>query len=239
MKVDVSDPFVFLPPKARAYLERDAPLIDGWFHKISQWMFCILVTAQMEMAETSALAEIGLFEGKSFLLLNKLRADDEILLGYDLEIRDAFRHNSTEFVDDRSVIVRECDSCTLTVNDLFLAGGGPIRFFHVDGGHTKSVVKSDLRLAIAASSRAGIVVLDDFFSATLPGVTEGLFELAHEDELRGFVPFALGGNKCYLAQSDVSDAYRDVLRERMPLKPIVAETELQDMLAGRVIVYDY
>jgi hypothetical protein len=61
--------------------------------------------------------------------------------------------------------------------------GGRLRYLHVDGGHTASVLRHDLGLAHGIMAPGGIVCLDDMLHAQYPelGATVGRHLADHPD----------------------------------------------------------
>jgi hypothetical protein len=82
---------------------------------------------------------------------------------------------------------------------------GSIRYFSIDGGHTKTHTLNDLKLAEKYVSDTGIVILDDITHPHWLGVMDGLVEY-----LRTFptlVPFAIGHNKLFLCKYPYHQKY--------------------------------
>jgi Methyltransferase domain len=56
----------------------------------------------------------------------------------------------------------------------------PFRLISVDASHTATSTRRDLALAFCNLVEGGIVVLDDWYHPSWPGVVEGYFQFAHE-----------------------------------------------------------
>ena len=84
---------------------------------------------------------------------------------------------------------------------------GRIRFFSIDGSHTRQATLNDLRIAEATLCEGGLVVLDDVLSSHWLGVISGLFDyLAGGEGLIRFIsrrarlrPLAIVPNKLILS----------------------------------------
>ncbi len=65
---------------------------------------------------------------------------------------------------------------------------GPARFFSIDGGHWKAIVRNDLRLAENTLADDGVIALDDYCRAQWPEVTAGhsLWQEETESDIRPF-----------------------------------------------------
>ena len=86
-----------------------------------------------------------------------------------------------------------------------------MRYFSIDGGHTKTHTLNDLKLAEKYVSDTGIVILDDITHPHWLGVMDGLVEY-----LRTFptlVPFAIGHNKLFLCKYPYHSKYLEVVEK--------------------------
>ena len=210
--------FAFAPLAVQQYLDNEAPAIEGWLSTTSQMMFVVLSQAQHAAGLSGDLVEVGVWEGKTLLLFAHLATGDERAVGYDIEMRPRLieRSGRPDVVD--RIQLHVCDTFAMTIDDFARRNG--IRIFHVDGNHDKQHVMHDLHLACEATDARGVVVLDDFFSPTWPGVTAALFECFEQKRNSGFVPFALAGSKCWLARPPMVETYKKNCQERMPIAPI-------------------
>lgn len=136
-----------------------------------------LLGHQTERGLRGHLAEIGAFEGRLLIAMAHCLAEGERALAIDhfawpdAGVRGRFEANlAARGVAAGSVVVREGDSRAMTPAGLAAdLGGGPVRFFHVDGEHNAEHLASDLRLATAATTVSdGIVALDDMLHPGYP-----------------------------------------------------------------------
>jgi hypothetical protein len=101
-----------------------------------------------------------------------------------------------------------------------------LRFFSVDGGHTRALTLNDLEIADASLAPHGVAALDDVFNANWPGVVSGLFAfLAHRGSL---APFAIFPNKVFLCRPQFSEFYRNSCRDAFAYALDRKDMELQD-----------
>src|SRR5262249_8717385 len=120
------------------------------------------------------------------------------------------RKNIHRWSSPNLVVVHEGDSTKLHADKLHELAHGDIRLFSVDGGHTNSIVFSDMNLAEASIGGGGIVIADDIFNQEWPGVLAGTLRyLNHGGRL---TPFAIGFNKVFFALPEYSEFYRSALR---------------------------
>ena len=203
----------------------------------SQLLFVVLNYHQKRTGVRGNLVEIGCWEGKTLLLFAHLAGSGERSIGYDIEIRPGLITRSQAFRPADRIVLHEVDSKNLTSTEI-LKDGGP-RIFHVDGGHMQADATRDLRLAFAVTNRRGVVVLDDFFAPTLPGVTAALFESFERRWNGEFVPFALCGAKCWMVERSMVETYKAACLSLMPIPPQVNPSEFQDFLGGRPLIYHF
>jgi predicted O-methyltransferase YrrM len=66
---------------------------------------------------------------------------------------------------------------------------------HIDGEHTESAVRKDLKFALANLSSNGIVVIDDIRHPLFPGIISATLKVVHQDLL---APFLITRDKMFL-----------------------------------------
>jgi hypothetical protein len=155
------------------------------------------------------IAEIGIHHGKSFLALANAAAPGERLIAIDVfddqhenvdnsgeGSREAFLRNMALFAPGKSAEIIQESSL-----DLYTAGwqrsrAASIRFFSIDGSHTREATVNDLKIAEETVKLGGLVAVDDILSTHWLGVVSGVF-----DYLSGggsLLPFAMIPNKLLL-----------------------------------------
>jgi predicted O-methyltransferase YrrM len=168
-----------------------------------------------------ATLEIGVFQGKYLAALYALSQAGEAVVGVDLFVgsqdtrADARRVHANIVAacgsDERLKIV-VADSMTLTSGRLREeTGGADLRFLSIDGGHTRELVLHDLEASAGLLAPGGIIALDDAFSSTTPGVTEGIMQFFLERRPQ-LAPFATCYNKLFVTTPDFHPRY---LREAL------------------------
>ena len=87
-----------------------------------------------------------------------------------------------------------------------------MRIFSVDGCHTSEATEIDLRNAYNCLEKGGVIILDDYFHAGTPGVSEGFHRFIFKDnpDLKAFF---IGWNKMLLTHSSHAEGYMAALRE--------------------------
>ncbi|NNU79392.1 class I SAM-dependent methyltransferase [Halovulum dunhuangense] len=179
-------------------------------------------------------AEIGIYYGRSFFLIERQLRTDERALAIDLF--DAGDQKSgrkrlesfTERARDMGCVLSEgqvirADSRTLAPEDI-IARIGRVRMFSIDGGHGLAHVRADADLAAATLSPEGVIVFDDFCNPEWPEVTAAILDFlrANWDRLR---PFAVSQKKLYIAHTGIGAEYGAALDRaeglrRLPRAPV-------------------
>lgn len=198
--------------------------VSGWLEPGVLTILRVLDSAQRSKNISGAVAEIGVHHGKLFVGLSLLQRNDEYSVAIDLfgdQVLNidgsgkgdlaAFQNNVRRWASLERVVIHQGDSTGLQVDRLSKLARTDIRFFSVDGGHTDSVVLSDMKLAEATASSGGIVIADDVFNQYWPGVVTGT--LRYLNEGGALVPFAIGFNKVFFSFPKYAGYYGSVLRE--------------------------
>lgn len=184
-------------------------IIPGWFSVIDQEVFGVILSHQ----NYGHLLEIGVYQGKSAILIEKFRRDSEefhvcdvfdgvgtnaennseIEKSYEVLSFAKFKTNFEKFYTDFPT-VHICDSKNLAThveNEIF-------RFIHIDGSHLYNIVKSDLQFASKhLHPDYGVIAMDDYRAAHTTGVAAAMWESIIEGVL---VPLLITPNKAYLAK---------------------------------------
>jgi hypothetical protein len=222
----------------RGVLERECPSIEGWLHTVAAFAIPLINSYQELHRISGSVAEIGVWHGKTFVLFSYLLSSNEMLVGFDIDIKSEANTNlQSRCSHKESCLLVQADSMTLKPATMQSHLLSMPRIFHVDGYHSFSVALNDLRLAFESTSEAGVIIVDDFFSATVPGVTDAFYKLSYEKHNNGFVPFALGGGKVFLCQEKLVSEYSEYLLKFMPVKPRIGE-EVDYMLGNRIAIFE-
>lgn len=211
--------------------------VDGWLEPLAIVGIVALAQSQSERGITGSVAEIGVHHGRLFILLHLLSRPDEVGVAWDLF------ENQTENIDnsgsgDRAQFVRNLNrhgcatqrikivatnSLDLTPVSALATTEAKVRLFSVDGGHTADITCHDLALAAAVSCNGGLVILDDCFNESWPGVSEGvsrymktLADAKDQGAQEGIFPFAIFGNKLlFTTSTEFAALYQETLN-RLP-----------------------
>ena len=74
----------------------------------------------------------------------------------------------------------------------------PFRLISVDASHTAEYTFNDLQLAFCNLLKGGVVILDDWFHGSWPGVVEGYYQFVNAGPVEHVYPFLLCESKLYL-----------------------------------------
>jgi len=201
--------------------------VDGWLDELAIAAIIRLSKAQADRNVSGGACEVGVHHGRLFILLHLLTKGNERTVAYDLF------ENQEENVDksglgSRGSLLRNldkhgCDSSRIklvTVNSLTLNAGQVVsdcesrpRLFSIDGGHTPKITRSDLCLAAQAICQGGLVILDDFFNESWPGVAEGTCRAFFDGSVT-LIPVVIVGNK-FIFTNDLAaaQAYQRALED--------------------------
>jgi hypothetical protein len=213
-----------LPPRLWNYLRHGKKAVKGWLQRVDAEIIGAILDHQQQHAVAGACVEIGVHHGKSFIPLCMALRGDELALCIDLFDEqsknldasgkgdfDAFQSNLARFGIDPARLRTFKGSSEDVRPEEILQQVGPVRFFSVDGGHWKSIVQNDLRLAEQTLASGGVIALDDYCRAEWPDVTTG-YALWQESTPSDIVAFAVGSNKLYLCRRAMAPAYRAALK---------------------------
>jgi methyltransferase family protein len=208
---------------ARDLYLKSQKAVNGWLDAYSAQVIVELSCSQQGHALAGAVGEIGVHEGRLFILLRLLRRAGENSVAIDvfedqhLNVDRSgrgnlgrFEYNVERWSGNDNLVILQKSSLDVRPNEL-LDKAGKFRLFSVDGGHTEECAYNDLCLAEAVLSPGGIIILDDFSNHHWPSVAAGAarFFLERETTVR---PFATSPNKMYVASPEYHERYRTALK---------------------------
>ncbi|GHG38293.1 class I SAM-dependent methyltransferase [Streptomyces zaomyceticus] len=205
--------------------------VEGWFFDADRFLFDWLLTHQRDHGVRGDLLELGVYKGKSAILIGYHAADGERFTVCDL-------FDASEAPDDSTAAEMRVYYPTLTrqvfeANYLRFHRGLPTviqgsssgitgqvpahscRFVHIDASHLYHHVRADIASARELLTGEGVVSLDDFRSPHTPGVAAATWEAVLTTGLR---PVVLTESKLYGTWGP-ADALRDSLAERLTTHP--------------------
>jgi len=134
-----------------------------------------IIRRQSELGIEGHIAEIGTFEGRFFIAMALGLAPGERALGIDTfnwpndGLLGLFHGHCARLglAKDRYVAFKG-NARDLSADDVRKMLGGPVRFWHLDGDHSRDQLTLDLDLALATLHPQGMIVLDDMLHPGYP-----------------------------------------------------------------------
>ena len=171
-------------PAVDRYLDGGYGSVVGMSSRFAAAVCCGLMRIQTDLGVAGPVAEIGPFEGRFFIALAHALAPGERALGIDLfdwpnpEVIDRFEANCAKHgIPAERRVTWKADSRTMAPEDLLAKlGGERVRFFHVDGEHSRAALARDLELATAVLAPGGVIVLDDMLHPGYPTLMVAVHE---------------------------------------------------------------
>lgn len=207
------------------YVKDIMPRVEGWLTELSARIVIATSELQVGLGVTGSVAEIGVHQGRLFILLDLLRRSGDRALAIDvfdkeeLNIDRSGKGDRVAFARNLASVGREIDDVRVIADSSFNVSStdiqsliGPVRLFSVDGGHTSELARNDLFLANDSLARGGVAFVDDVFNWMWPGVSEGLSRCLN-DEAFELVPLALTEEKLLMTHGDFVDEYSRGLRK--------------------------
>ncbi|MFI8171201.1 class I SAM-dependent methyltransferase [Streptomyces sp. NPDC085931] len=203
--------------------------VPGWFPALDQMLFTWFLERQREQGIRGDLLELGVYLGKSAILLGHHLQPGETFTVCDLFegeapdganqaeaaksyaslTRQAFERNYLSFHDSLPTVIAAPSSVVPQ-----RVAPGTCRFVHIDASHLYEHVYGDIGAAHDVLRPEGVVVLDDFRSEHTPGVSVAAWEAVLN---RGLRPICLSTQKLYGTWGDPEPLQEDLLemlRER-------------------------
>jgi Methyltransferase domain len=233
-----------LPPPTRDYIFRRMKAVRGYLDPVDALMISTILAAQSNADFSGSIAEIGVYFGRSFLLMAGLLRPGERAFAADLfnigTRSGADSRQLASFVAsgeklgipiDRDMIFAG-DSRTLNAQAL-VSKTGTFRFINIDGGHLLADVESDAELGKATIADFGVLCFDDFCNPEWPEVSLGVFNFLRANSTR-FAAFALSQKKIFVCRNEYFEFYRSIVRDAIALRRI---GRIEVALLGRSVVH--
>ncbi|ROO63267.1 methyltransferase family protein [Micromonospora sp. Llam0] len=203
--------------------------VEGWLYPTDAYLMGVINDLQTGHGFRGDIVEIGAYKGKSAILLGFFPAAGESLTVCDIfdsgaMVSDGNAQENAAFYP--GLHQADFEKNYLRFHDRLprvhvgpseelgkVVAAGSCRLVHIDGGHTYEVARADMETARRALGSGGVVVVDDWSSAHIPGVAMALWEQYLSGEL---TPLAFTKGKFYatwdpagLTAGEVADAVAD------------------------------
>ena len=223
---------------------QDTKRIPGWLSFHDAAVLDGILSHQSEDGTKGNLLEIGVYAGKSAVLLGHhlkpkeefhvcdifgeptdSRNTDEILQSYRNLSRVRFEENCNKFIGELPII-HECLSLELPR----ILEHNKFRLIHIDGSHLYEHVVKDLEFATSAiDRRRGIIAVDDFRAQHTVGVAIAVWKSILTGTL---IPLVITPAKIYLGSSDVLFDF-DEMKEK--LDSLKIQSVYEDILGNKIL----
>ena len=202
--------------------------IPGWFMPVDQALFSWILKHQNATQAPGAIVELGVFKGKSAVVIGNFVRPGEVFTACDLfddiETSEAADAGERAFFKTQSLTQAEFERNYLafhkTLPRIVRAPTGEItrhvapgtaRFVHIDAGHTYSLVKEDTASAKKMLRQDGVVVFDDYVKVNTMGTAAAMWEALLNDGLK---PICNSNWKLYATWGDPAP-YRAAVRAQV------------------------
>ena len=167
--------FISGNPAVDRYIAEGYETVRGMSSRFAATICGHIIRRQSELGIKGHIAEIGTFEGRFFIAMALGLAPGEHALGIDTfnwpneGLLDLFHsHCARHGLARASYTAIKANVRDLSGDDIRNALGGPVRFWHLDGDHSREQLLADLALAEATLHRQGIICLDDMLHPGYP-----------------------------------------------------------------------
>ena len=206
------------------FLSQGFKSVPGWV--VADLPEFLRIIKDVPWNQQGGVGEIGVYMGRFFLLLRAMLDKPEASYGIDIfeeqdlnidysgtnkarqDIFAEYVHRFDAFQGEGVKVIKG-DSLSSATQALLSASipEGSLRYFSVDGGHTKIHALNDLKLAEKYIADGGVVILDDILHPHWLGVMDGLVQYLSDHPT--LVPFAIGHNKMFLCKYSYHQRYLD------------------------------
>lgn len=175
--------------------------VPGWFMPIDQAAFSWILQHQNQTEPDGALVELGVFKGKSAILMGNFLRPNEVFTACDLfddiVTSDAAATREKRFFKTQSLTQAEFERNYLAFHSKLprivkgptstvtrYVAPGTARFVHIDAGHTYDLVREDTASSRRMLRDSGIVVFDDYRKANTMGTGAAVWEAVLNEGLK-------------------------------------------------------
>lgn len=218
--------------------------IPGWLSFHDAAVIELILSNQSEQKAIGNLLEIGVYAGKSAILIGSharteeefhvcdifnestdSKNSEEILQSYKNLSRLTFEENCLEFLGALPII-HQCLSLELASR----LDSSDFRFIHIDGSHLYEHVVKDLNFAISVvNPHVGVIAVDDFRAQHTVGVALAVWQAILEGEV---IPLVMTPAKIYLSRPGISF---DINEFKTRLESLKIQSVFEDILGNRVV----
>ena len=179
----------------QAYFDTGSDKVEGWLYPYDIRTFCLLSNFQQSSNIQGDICELGVFKGKSLILLNLMSNVTESVYAFDLfdnglldetKANIALHANVQNLGEVKYIVGASSD---YTVNGLKEVFQNSLRFLHIDAGHEYHEILQSLYSFAPFVSNQGVIIMDDYQDRNFPGVGPAVHHFCSVYSPRRFVPF--------------------------------------------------
>jgi len=192
--------------------QKDFGELPGFIMPESLCIWDFLLELQSQTWPPASLLEIGVYHGKSAMMLAlHAKSEETVLLVDPTEYVEEARKVFTKFRAAKFEVIktRSSDAKCWALSSRYARS---LRWIHIDGDHKAETVWNDLSLANQLLADAGIICADDFFSTRYPQLTYVICKFLEQNRAE-LQLFLCGYNKAYLARPGSLSKYLQAIRE--------------------------
>jgi len=175
--------FVSGNPVVDRYIAEGYETVRGMSSAFAATICAHVIRRQTELGIKGHIAEVGTFEGRFFIAMALGLGEGERALGIDTfnwpndGLLDLFHSHCTRLgLAKERYVVFKGNARELSPDDVRNKLGGPVRFWHLDGDHSREQLTLDLDLALATLHPQGMIVLDDMLHPGYPLLVVAVYE---------------------------------------------------------------
>ena len=213
------------------FVNNQSKEIEGWFFPADMLSFWMLGGIQGGLGIRGDVCEVGVYHGKSLVLLSNMLSENEIAHGYDIfpdNTREKTEEALLKFGRPEKTWLYSGDTSTISRDMLDDQVGKGVRLLHIDAGHEYHEVYHQLITFSPYVAHGGIIIMDDYQDREFPGIEAAVLDFSEIDRPRRFVPFYASGNKMFLCEPHFSYNYQSRLIEQGPLKDACRVSRVRD-----------
>jgi predicted O-methyltransferase YrrM len=210
------------------YVNKERNEVKGWLTWIDAEIISTIMQFPLEEFKIRNILEIGVHRGKSAILFllgthvckvvvidlfeNQFANLDRSGSGSLQE----FKMNLSKFrIDLSKLSIISADSTRLDEKQIRENLKDSFDIAHIDGGHSKEVVMSDLLISSKLLSPHGVIIVDDFLRPDWPEVGSAVFEWIESQ--KKFTIFCIGHNKVFITSTQFAFLWREVIEKNQSL----------------------
>mgnify|MGYP003742111777 CR=1 FL=1 len=186
--------------KISSFVKINHQNIEGWFFPMDWITFITVTNIHRHLRVSGDICEVGVWQGKSLVLLSLLKSKGETVFGLDLftgDLKALTEKNLAQYGDPSGVQLCEVDANQFGFVQLRSLIDKPLRFLHIDAGHEYHEVLYQLKLYTPFLGDDAVIAMDDTEDREFPGVSAAVHDFCDSQVGRRFLPFCVAANKKY------------------------------------------